>query len=91
MASMGDLAEIDSISIAGSGDSLTLGLAAQVRKPPIAAEKQADCLLSFSAQPRSQHSMRFVGKHKCFLALVASRAAPTVSRRDFGKENKEQL
>ena len=30
--------------------------------------------------------MRFVGKHKCFLALVANRAAPTVSRRVFGKE-----
>jgi hypothetical protein len=31
--------------------------------------------------------MRFAGKHNCFLALVASRAAPTVSRRNFGKEN----
>jgi len=30
--------------------------------------------------------MRFVGKHKCFLALVANRAAPTASRREFGKE-----
>jgi hypothetical protein len=27
-----------------------------------------------------------VGKHNCFLAQVASGAAPTASRRDFGKE-----
>jgi hypothetical protein len=27
-----------------------------------------------------------VGKLKCFLTLVANRAAPTASRRDFGKE-----
>src|ERR1700720_719748 len=32
--------------------------------------------------------MRFVGKHKCFLALIANRAAPTASRRYFGKENR---
>jgi hypothetical protein len=28
-----------------------------------------------------------VRKHKCFLAQIASRAAPTASRRIFGKEN----
>jgi hypothetical protein len=38
------------------------------------------------AQPRRQHCRRFAGKHKSFLALVASRAAPTASRREFGKE-----
>jgi hypothetical protein len=47
MASKGDLAEIDSISIAGSGDSLTLGLAAQVRKPP----KRRRTLVAFALNP----------------------------------------
>jgi hypothetical protein len=30
--------------------------------------------------------MRFVREHKCFLALFASRAAPTASRRNSGKK-----
>src|SRR5579862_9847115 len=73
---------MDSTLFAGSGDSLTLGLAAQVRKPPSRQRRLVTCL----HQPRRQHSMRFVGKHKCFLALIASRAAPTVSRRNSGKK-----
>src|SRR5450755_3516127 len=39
-------------------------------KTPIAAEQACDP----SAQPRRQHFMRFVGKHKCFLAR--SRTGP---------------
>src|SRR5579864_1106671 len=81
MASRGDLAELDSRSIAGSGDSLTLGLAAQVRKPP----KRRRRLWGLCAQPRRQHCRRFAAKHKCFLALFVNRAAPNQFR-FFGEE-----
>lgn len=37
-------ARFDSIFSAGSGDSLTLGLAAQVRKPPSRQHKLVTCL-----------------------------------------------
>jgi hypothetical protein len=37
-------------------------------------------------KPQRLHSRRFAAKHKGFLAQVVNRAAPTVSRRDFGKE-----
>jgi hypothetical protein len=39
--------------------------------------------------PHRLHCRRFAAKHKGFLAEVVSRAAPSVSRREFGKE-KEQ-
>jgi hypothetical protein len=85
MASMGDLAEIDSISIAGSGDSLTLGLAAQVRKPP----KRRRRLWGLCAQPRRQHCRRFAAKHKCFLALFVN--GPPLTNSDFSGKKKELL
>jgi len=55
---------IDSEIIAGFGDSLTLGLAAQVRKPPSRQSK----LVTRLHNPGGSIVMRFVRKHKCFLA-----------------------
>jgi hypothetical protein len=41
---------------------------------------------ALSAEPQRLHCRRFAAKHKRFLARIVNRAAPTVSRRDFGKE-----
>jgi hypothetical protein len=68
--------------LAGFGDCLTLGLAAQVRKPPSRQRTLLACVLN----PGGRIVMRFVRKHKRFLAPVASRAALTDSRREFEKD-----
>jgi len=70
--------------LAGSGDFLTLGLAAQVSKPPTAGA------FALARDPSVLNCRRFVGKLKRFLALVVNRAALNPSRRFLGK-NKEQL
>src|SRR3989442_11495683 len=40
------------------------------------------------AEPQRLHCRRFARKHKSFLTNVVSRAAPTASRRTFGKEKR---